>query len=517
MANFSSLASIAANGGNVHIDFYSTICLMATIIQNISTGAQTGLVADSMVLKSLKIVNLLLKSYYSHKKTEKYIRNIIHKNVMFLNQMRQKSFWILDSLKGRAIKNQLKEIEFSLDNPNSDRAIKLKTYYMERLFKHASETTDFYYSYKDAKQLSDFPIIKKTTIQNNFENFQSTEFKNKKNYKVSTSGSTGVPFFLFQNQGKRHRNHADAIYFFSQSGFQIGQRLYELEVWRNHNKKNKLKSWLQNVVQFDISRLPDSQIETLLSLLKSDNQSKKTLLGFASAYEMISRYLEKNNIFFKDLNITSAIANSEYLNYYTKTTLAKHLNTTVLSRYSSEEIGIIAQQTLQSPDSFVLNHASYCIEILDFDTDIPVKPGAYGRIVVTDLFNYAMPIIRYDTGDVAKLGVNNDGVTYLEQIEGRKMDLIYDTKGNIVSSFVVYTKFFNYYTLLKQYQFIQQGEKEYEVKLNVHNVFPFEKELAESIKKDFGSDAKVIITYVDEIPPLASGKRKKVVNNYKVS
>ena len=127
-----------------------------------------------------------------------------------------------------------------------------------------------------------------------------------------------------------------------------------------------------------------------------------------------------------------------------------------------------------------------------------------------------MPIIRYDTGDIAKLGLNKDGLLELEQIEGRKMDVIYDSKANLVSSFVVYTKFYKYYHLLKQYQFIQQGEKEYEIKLNLQNDdFEFENDLIADIKSDFGEDSKVIITYVDEIPPLSSGKRRKVVNNYK--
>lgn len=66
-----------------------------------------------------------------------------------------------------------------------------------------------------------------------------------------------------------------------------------------------------------------------------------------------------------------------------------------------------------------------------------------------------MPIIRYDTGDIAKLLKLKNGQTKFKKIEGRKMDLIFDTKGNIISSFVIYTKFYNYYTLLKQYQFIQ--------------------------------------------------------------
>lgn len=276
-----------------------------------------------------------------------------------------------------------------------------------------------------------------------------------------------------------------------------------------------MKAKLQNIVQYDISRLTDERIREFLSLLKSSKQSK-IMLGFASAYEMIAQYLEKNNIEHKNLGLVAAIANSEYLNPYTKLTLAKHLSTTVLSRYSSEEIGIIAHQTLNSPNNFVLNHASYHIELLNFNDDKPVNPGEFGRIVVTDLFNYAMPIIRYDTGDIAKLGLSEDGVMVFEQIEGRKMDLIYDSKGNIISSFVVYTKFYKYYLLLKQYQFIQQDEKIYEVKLNLQgDNFEYEDQLINDIKSDFGEDAQIMISYVDEIPALASGKRRKVINNYK--
>lgn len=436
---------------------------------------------------------------------------------MLLNFARHKFFWLLDSLKGGRIKNQLKEIKLGIEQPNSEKAKQLKEAHLKSLINHAVKTTPFYKAYSETTNLSDFPVIRKTIIQENFKNFQSSEFIDKENFKVSTSGSTGVPFFLFQNKNKRNRNHADALYFYDQSNFKIGNRLYELEVWRDHNKKENLKSWLQNIVQFDISRLTDQRIKKFLRILKTDKQSK-TILGFASALEMIAQYLEKKNLFYKDLKIESVIANSEYLSTYTKTTLGKHLNTTILSRYSSEEIGIIAQQTLNAPNSFIINHASYQVELLNLDNDLPAKPGEFGRIVLTDLFNYAMPIIRYDTGDIAKFGEDKNGVIVFTQIDGRKMDLIYDSKGNMLSSFVVYTKFYKYYHLLKQYQFIQQGEKEYEVKLNLQDSnFQFEHELIADIKSDFGDDATVTITYVDEIPALSSGKRRKVINRYKQS
>lgn len=437
---------------------------------------------------------------------------------MLINYLRNILFWFLDSIKGGYIRKQIKEIKYSVIHPESSNSENLKKKYIDKLLIHATNSTPYYSSYKNFNSIQDFPVIKKVIIQQNFDKFQSTKYKDKDNFKVSTSGSTGVPFFLYQDKNKRRRNHSDVIYFLKESGFKIGNRLYELEVWRGHNEKDRLKAWLQNTIQFDISKLTDKRIESFIELLKNDKQSKKTMLGFASSYEIIAQYMERNNIFLDNLGLTSAVANSEYLNPYTKTTLGKHLNTQILSRYSSEEIGIIAQQTLNSPNSFVINHASYVVEVLQFDNNESVKPGEFGRIVVTDLFNFAMPIIRYDTGDIAKLGINDKGVIQLDEIEGRKMDVIYDSDGNLISSFVVYTKFYKYYHLLKQYQFIQQSEKDYEVKLNLQgNTFAFEDDLIAIIKSDFGEDSNVTITYVDEIPPLSSGKRRKVVNNYKKS
>lgn len=432
---------------------------------------------------------------------------------MLLNLVRNKMFWLLDAVKGFPIKNQLREIETCIEQANSEKAIQIKTKHLNRLLKHAANTTQYYKGLKKFTHVTDFPVIKKTTIQNNFEQFQSLAYKDKNNFKVSTSGSTGVPFFLFQDKGKRQRNHADVIYYFKKAGFSVGNRLYELEVWRGHNQKGRLKAWLQNAVQYDISRLTDQSIESFIALLKSDRESKKTLLGFASAFEKIAQFLERNNITLNPLGITAAVANSEYLNAYTKATLSKHMATVVLSRYSSEEIGIIAQQTLDSPDSFVINQASYHIELLQLNNDSPAPLGELGRIVVTDLFNFAMPIIRYDTGDIAKLDTNEEGIITFTHIEGRRMDLIYDTAGRLLSSFVVYTKFYKYYHLLKQYQFIQHDKKVYEIKLNLQEeTFPYENELIDDVKSDFGNDADITITYVQEIPALASGKRRKVVN-----
>ncbi|MFH6768352.1 CoF synthetase [Gaetbulibacter aquiaggeris] len=431
-----------------------------------------------------------------------------------LNIGRRVIFWSLDFIKGSPIRKHYHEIEQIISNPNSKKSIERQKELLINILNHAVYTTPFYHAYKKYSSIKDFPIIKKTVIQNNFDSFKSETYRNKKQFKVSTSGSTGVPFFLFKNQNKKDRNSADAIYFFKLCGYNIGNRLYELEVWREHNKKNVLKSWMQNIVQFDITKLTDSKILMLFNKLEKSKE-KITLLGFSSAFETIAQFIEKTKYSFEKKNISSVIANSEYLNAYTKDTLNKHFKVPVLSRYSSEEIGIIAQQTFKSQNYFIINHASYFLEILNFESETPTKPGELGRIVITDLFNFCMPIIRYDTGDAAKIIIDESGVTKFEHIEGRKMDIIYDCEGNMISSFIIYTKFYKYYHLLRQYQFIQESEKQYKVKLNVYEKFPFEKELIEDIKNDFGKNAIISVEYTNEIPPLSSGKRKKVISHYK--
>ncbi len=431
-----------------------------------------------------------------------------------LHFFRNKAFKIVDFLSGKPFSKAYKELQLVLEQQNADEALQIRQRNLANLFSHATTFVPFYKEFKEAKTLTDFPVISKNVVQDNFEAFKSDNFSEVNKHQVATSGSTGRPFFLFQDQHKRNRNRADVWYFLEQAGHKIGERIYELEVWRNHNRKNRVKAMLQNIVQFDVSKMSDDRIEELLNQLKKDKQPK-TLLGFASALDAVCKYLDVHKIRVNNLNIKAIIANSEYLTPYTRNALEKHFQVPVFSRYSNEELGIIAHQTLHSNGEFAVNWGSYHVEVLEFNSDTPVREGALGRIVVTDLFNYCMPLIRYDTGDIGCFTQHKDKTLQnFKHIEGRKMDLIFDTSGNVVSSFVVYTKFYKYYHLLKQYQFIQKGPKQYCIKLNTNNFFSYEAELIQSIKDDFGADADVTIEYVKEIPPLSSGKRKKVVNTF---
>lgn len=158
------------------------------------------------------------------------------------------------------------------------------------------------------------------------------------------------------------------------------------------------------------------------------------------------------------------------------------------------------------------------MEILDLDKDVPVEDGILGRIVVTDLYNRAMPLIRYDTGDLGVMSHECECGYHgkvLKRVEGRRVDFITATNGNLLSPVTIINAMWEYNDLL-QWQFVQHAEGEFEMKLNCStSPYAREAEMLKDIKGYVGDDARIKITYVDEIPLLASGKRKCVLNAIK--
>ena len=247
----------------------------------------------------------------------------------------------------------------------------------------------------------------------------------------------------------------------------------------------------------------------------TDGSAPIHFLGYVSALELLTKTLEDQ----RDLNripekMKSIITMSEFLSPELKTRSRELFKCQVLSRYSNVENGIIAQQTLDDPDHFTVNTGSYYLEILELEKDIRLPHGRLGRIVITDYFNYAMPMIRYDTGDLGVIEekeINGQVQLVLTEVQGRKLDQIYNTKGHLISSYLVYKNMWKY-TEIDQYQLIQKDKKEFLIKICTKAKFGKEMELTKEFLSYLGEDAVFNIEYVDEIPLLSSGKRRKVVN-----
>src|SRR5699024_5561295 len=114
------------------------------------------------------------------------------------NNIRSSVFWALDFLKGNKIKKNFKEIYYY----NNNQLFNVEQ--INRLLKHAVDSVPYYYDLV-YRSLNDFPIINKSIIVDNYSKFKSENYLNKPTHKMSTSGSTGMPFTVIQDINKRNR------------------------------------------------------------------------------------------------------------------------------------------------------------------------------------------------------------------------------------------------------------------------------------------------------------------------
>lgn len=223
-----------------------------------------------------------------------------------------------------------------------------------------------------------------------------------------------------------------------------------------------MASWAENIKPHNVVDLSDEGIANLVNKIKK-SKSSKTILAYACAYEVICKYFEKTNTNLRNNNIKSLISIVEGLSQYTIDTVEKYFGLSIISRYSNNGNGIIAQQDYGS-SYYGINWASYMVELFNLENDNPANYGDQGRIVLTDLYNYAVPMIRYDTGDIGIMNVlENEPFPVLMKFEGRKMEMLYNTKGELITSHIV--NIVAIFEGVKQYQLIQLGKKSIYLKL----------------------------------------------------
>ncbi|MBO0592803.1 phenylacetate--CoA ligase family protein [Cellulophaga sp. E16_2] len=429
-----------------------------------------------------------------------------------LGSLRRKLFWSLDLVKGGKIAAHYKEIKALHEGATRKEQEPINARKITDLLEHAVATVPFYKKLATTSlSLESFPVVNKLALRTGGDEFKSGKYLTTKLHKVATSGSTGQPFIVAQDHNKRNRNTADTIYFGEKAGYHIGDRLFYFRLWDKQYRKNKWLAWSQNIAMYSVDEMDDAGNKKAVAELLHTNSSIG-FLGYSSAFQNLCNYLEKTNSKPILNTCSSIICIAESLNDYVRDKLLYYFGVQAISRYSNSENGILGQQELHTSNKYYkINWASYHVEVLAFDSNIAVPLGELGRIVITDLYNFAMPMLRYDTGDVGMME-RVEGELMFTKIDGRKMDMFMATNGELLSSHIVHKIL--QYDNIDQFQFVQETKTNYTIKIKLlhQNYFEDERKVIEEYQTYFGADAKVKIEYVDVIPALNSGKKKLVIN-----
>ena len=425
---------------------------------------------------------------------------------MFSDWIRRTGFWCLDFVRGGIIRRYYKDIKSRMEDKDLNRE------QLSNLLQHAVNTSEFYKN-MNVNEFESFPVIDKNTIKEKWDKLYSKDYIGAPVHKMATSGSTGTPFVMDWDMNKRKHQLAELIYFNELAGQKLGQPYVYFRVWTEKNRKSIKERCMQNLYPLDILHLDEANLEKFRQRLKSKPYIN-SCLAYASTYEHLINYISsKGDTPDMYKHLSSFVSGSEVLSMKMKKKIKNTIGCKVIDRYSNEENGFLAQSGDLS-EEFDVNIASFKIEILDLEDDKPVNVGELGRIVVTDLYNFAVPLIRYDTGDLTiKLEEKEGWTTKIKSIQGRRQDLIFDTKGNPLTP-NTWGVYMWKYEKLKQYQFVQNDKNDYLLNVNDPKNYYTDSELVEHLRSVLGEDANIKIFRVDEIPHLKSGKFKNTVCNW---
>jgi phenylacetate-CoA ligase len=146
-----------------------------------------------------------------------------------------------------------------------------------------------------------------------------------------------------------------------------------------------------------------------------------------------------------------------------------------------------------------------------------VSTGELGAVVLTDLTNFATPLIRYVTEDLAiysgKLCPCGRGLPIIaESIDGRFSDCISRSKGFVLPRSIV--SLFSDIESIRDFQVIQKTRERIVVEVVREENYSANDTnfIINSLQKLIGSDANIEVEFVDSILLTASGKKRFVIS-----
>ncbi len=179
--------------------------------------------------------------------------------------------------------------------------------------------------------------------------------------------------------------------------------------------------------------------------------------------------------------------------------------------YGAAEAGCIAWEC-PTCDGYHVNMDTVIVEVLDGDR--PAPPGVAGRVVVTNLLSFAMPIIRYELGDVAATSPNaarcGRGLPLIDVVEGRANAIVRLPSGRLLSPMFFFGLMKQFENNLRAWRVIQESGDRLSVLVVAVDGKANPAPIADAIRRLAGEPIGISVVPVDALPHEASGKVRAV-------
>jgi len=387
-------------------------------------------------------------------------------------------------------------------------------FYRERFRRFGlSEKSDFC-----PEGLAQLPPLTKVELQESFAQLVSEGVFRERALVNSSGGSTGDPVNFLQDRNFVAESLATAFISDRMQGWDFGVRRALL--WGSpkdcgslSSAKTRLSAYLNNEDWHDSFNMGLREMQGFheqLMRFQPDN-----ILAYASSIHLFARFLKEVGLKPK-YPLRSIISSAEILTDEMRAEVEECFGVPVYDRYGSREVGTIASECDQH-EGLHLYMLDHYVEVVDFETGQWVwdKPG---RVLVTLLTNYAMPLIRYDIGDVGVLTKDfcpcGRSTRLVKRLLGRSSDFVVSPSGRLIHG-EYFTHAFYGHRGIRQFQFVQETATLYLVR--VIKSAEFQPSSLEAIRHDIelvlGRNADIRFEFVEDIPPASSGKWRFTISN----
>jgi phenylacetate-CoA ligase len=397
---------------------------------------------------------------------------------------------------------------------------------LQSLLKHAAETCPYYGEEWKAKglevsqvqSLQDFsawPTITRDVIRRSRLKMRTTSAV--KRMSKATGGSSGEPLQFDLDSGSNDRRTAMTHRGYGWAGAAPGTK--QLYIWGT--PVGKVPAWKR--IKMDLHHRFDRHL--ILSCFEFTPQRMRqhfermnryraeVIVAYTNPLYEFARFLQQHSL--TPVKPNSIIVGAEKLHEFQRELIEEVFGAPIFETYGSREFMLVGAEC-DRHEGLHLSMENLLVEILN-DDGTPTAHGQEGNVVVTDLFNYGMPFVRYVTGDRGVAGFEmcscGRGLPLLKKVVGRQLDTLDTPDGRKIPG-EFFPHLIKEYPAVRRFQVIQEKQELITVKLVCDGGLTLaEREhMLSEIRKCTGTQVDVRLQMVDDIPLTNAGKLKVVVH-----
>jgi phenylacetate-CoA ligase len=360
------------------------------------------------------------------------------------------------------------------------------------------------------------PVLTKADLRAAGPDLLSEPYRGAKLRRKTTSGSTGVSLEVLVDEPAMQFKRACTLRCDEWSGWRFGERV--AKVWGNpdylrHGWRGRLRNAvLDRATYLDTLHLTEEALDAFAARLR--RRQPGLLFGHAHSLFLFADYLRQRGT--AGIRPHGIIATAMVLHEWQRRVIEQVFGCPVTNRYGCEEVSLIACEC-ERHQGLHVNSDGVFVEILREGK--PALPGEAGHVVVTDLVNRAMPLIRYQVGDVAVVSDRwcacGRGLPLLERIEGREADYVVTARGELISGISLTENFALEVPGIAQLQIVQEAVERFLFRIVRGPEFgPVSmRRLGALVRSRFGEGTAFDCEFVERIPQEPSGKYRFCISH----